>query len=244
MKKLLLGALIALLPLTGFAATILGFQVGGGIWAHDPNGTISTSADGVGVSADLKDDLQLSKKSESYSYFLVEHPVPVIPNFKYVNTMLTTAGSGTVTATFTFAGNTYLTNAAVTTQLELSQIDKILYYEILDNAISLDIGINIKSITGKAVVNADTTTFSGDIPMLYVAAEISLPADLALAGEISTISAAGNTINDITLKVMYTTSFDLGVEAGIRTQNYNIDVDNVQADVKFSGIFAGVYYKF
>ena len=88
MKKLLLGAIVALLPLTGFAATIFEFKAGGGLWTHDPSGNISTSADGVGVSADLKDDLQLSKKQESYTYFVVEHPVPVVPNFKYVRVLI------------------------------------------------------------------------------------------------------------------------------------------------------------
>lgn len=244
MKKLLLGAIVALLPLTGFAATVFEFKAGGGLWTHDPSGNISTSADGVGVSADLKDDLQLSKKQESYTYFVVEHPVPVVPNFKYVNTMLTSAGSGTVATTFTYNGITYNAATNITTQLELNQVDKILYYEILDNVVSLDLGINIKSITGKATVNADTTNFSGDIPMLYVAAEISLPADFTLAGEISTISAGSNTINDITVKVTYTTDFMLGVEAGLRTQNFKLDVDSVQAETKFSGVFAGVFFKF
>ena len=83
MKKLLLGAFVALLPLTGFSATILGFQVGGGIWAHDPSGSISTTADGVGVSADLKNDFNLSEEEEGYVYALLEHPVPLIPNFNW-----------------------------------------------------------------------------------------------------------------------------------------------------------------
>ncbi len=241
MKKLLLGAVVALLPLTGFSATILGFQAGGGSWTHDPSGSISTSSDGVGVSADLKSDLKLSSKSEGYTYFLIEHPVPVIPNFKYVNTNLTSSGNSG-SANFDFNGINYST--AVNTAIDLSQTDMIFYYEILDNVVSLDLGLNAKKIEGQAVVDADTTTFSATIPMLYAAVEIALPAGFSLAGEISTISAAGNEITDVSAKVTYTTDFNLGVEVGTRSQTYTLDVDTVKASMSFSGVFAGVYFKF
>lgn len=242
MKKLLLGAAVALLPLTGFSATILGFQAGGGLWTHDPSGSISTSADTVGVSADLKNDLKLSEEQEGYTYFLVEHPIPLIPNFKYVDTKLTSSGNSG-TATFTFDNVNYTT--AVNSKFELNQTDMIFYYEILDNVISLDVGLNAKTIDGLvAISNTTPTTFSGTIPMLYVAAEVLLPAGFAIAGEISTISAGSDEITDLTAKVTYTTDFNLGVEAGLRTQTIAIDVDSVQANVEFSGVFAGVYFKF
>ena len=245
MKKLLLGAAIALLPLTGFSATILGFQAGGGSWNHDPSGNSTASVGGTGTSADLKNDLNLSKKSEGYSYFLIEHPVPVVPNFKYVNTKLSSSGSGTATTQFTFNNTVYSTATNLTTSLVLDQTDMIFYYEILDNdVISFDIGLNARKIDGSASVNADSATFTGTIPMLYAAAEIGLPAGFSLAGEISTISAGSNEISDVTAKVTYTTDFNLGVEAGVRTQTIKVDVDSVKTSIDFSGIFAGVYFKF
>lgn len=80
--------------------------------------------------------------------------------------------------------------------------------------------------------------------MLYVAAEIMLPAGFALNGEISTISAGGDSVTDVQAKLTYTTDFNLGIEAGVRTQSIKVDVDSVKADVEFSGVFAGVYFKF
>ena len=241
MKKLLLGAVVALLPLTGMTATVLGFQAGGGTWKHAPSGTITSSIGGANTTADLKDGLLLSDDSEGYSYFLVEHPVPLIPNLKYVSTKLTSSGSGDVVTTF----GSYTSGTTVATSFKLDQTDTILYYEILDNdLVSLDIGLNAKMIDGKAVVDADSATFSATIPMLYAAAEIGLPAGFALAAEISTITAGANTINDISTKVTYTTDFMLGIEAGIRSQSYVIDVDSVKADMKFSGLFTGIFFKF
>lgn len=80
--------------------------------------------------------------------------------------------------------------------------------------------------------------------MLYAAAEIMLPAGFAIAGDISIISSGDDKVSDITAKVTYTTDFLLGIEAGIRTLNINVDGDNIISDVEFSGVFAGVYFKF
>lgn len=245
MKKILLGAAIALLPLTGFSATILGIQAGAGSWEHDPSGSITSSVGGVGTSADLKNDLQLSEESEGYAYFVLEHPIPLIPNFKFVNTKLSSGGTGSVTADFTFNGTPITATTNVTTTLELNQSDYILYYEILDNVVSLDIGINAKKIDGKAsVTGASPSTFTGTIPMLYASAEIELPAGLTLAAEISSISAGNDSITDTTAKLMYTTDFNLGIEAGVRSINIDIDVDSVKTNMEFSGVFAGVFFKF
>ena len=249
MKKLLLGALVALLPLTGFSATILGFQVGGGSWKHDPSGTITSSSGGLGTSADLKNDLNLAEKSEGYTYFSIEHPIPLVPNVKFVSTKLDSSGSGTVASSFDFNGTTYSTSASVTSSLILDQTDTTLYYEVLDNVVSLDIGLTAKKVDGKASVKEGanptiSSTFSGTIPMLYAAAEISLPSGFTLAGEINTISSGDDKISDVTAKITYTTDFMLGVEAGVRTQSIKINEDSVATDIEFSGIFAGVYFKF
>ena len=250
MKKILFGAFVALLPLTGFTATILGIQAGAGTWSHDPSGNITAAVSGTGnTSADLKDDLNLGKKSEGYAYVAIEHPIPLVPNIKFVNTKLSSSGSGTATTSFTFNGTSYNTSTNLTTSLKLDQTDTILYYEILDNdLVSFDIGLTAKMINGSASVDDGTTaqnaTFSATIPMLYASAEIGLPAGFSVAAEISNISAAGNTISDISTKVTYTTDFMLGVEAGIRSQNYTIDVDSVKASMKFTGLFMGVYFKF
>ena len=245
MKKLLLGAAVALLPISSMAATVFGFQAGVGNWTHSLSGDFAASAADVNNAADLKNDLQLGKKTQGYSYFLVEHPVPLIPNLKYVNTKLSSSGSGTADSSFSYQGTTYNTTTDLTTSLTLDQTDTILYYEILDNdLISFDLGLNAKMIDGSASVNSTPTSFSGTIPMLYGAVEIGLPAGFALAAEMSTIGAAGNEITDTTAKVTYTTDFNLGVEAGVRTMSIKIDVDSVEASMKFSGMFIGAFLKF
>lgn len=249
MKKLLLGAAIALLPLTSFSATILGIQAGAGTWKHDPSGSITASAADISTSADLKNGLNLSEESEGYSYFLIEHPVPLIPNLKFVNTKLSSSGSGTASVAFSFNGQSFNTTNPLTTSLVLDHTDTILYYEVLDNVVSFDVGLNAKKLEGSALVNdginpIQTASFSGTIPMLYASAEILLPAGFSLAAEISTISSGNDAITDTTAKIMYTTDFNLGIEAGVRSLTIDVDVDSVKTDMEFSGVFAGVYFKF
>lgn len=218
MKKLLLGALVAFLPLTGFAATILGFQAGTGNWSQTPSGAI--------ISTIGSDSLSEIEKDESYTYFSLEHPVPLIPNFKYA------------TITVAAEGNT------VNTVLDLDQTDATLYYEILDNVVSLDVGVTARQVDGIFTTGGSSTTFSGTVPMLYAAAEIVLPAGFALAAEINTISSGDDNITDVTAKLTYTTDFNLGIEVGTRTETLEVNIDTVQTDIEFSGLFAGVYFKF
>ena len=218
MKKLLLGALVALLPLTGFAATVLGFQAGTGSWSQTPSGTIIST---IGA-----DTLNETEKNESYTYFSLEHPVPLLPNFKYA------------TIAVTAAGNT------VNTILDLDQTDATLYYEILDNVVSLDLGVTARQVDGTFTTLGSSETFSGTVPMIYAAAEILLPAGFALVAEINTISSSDDNITDVTAKLTYTTDFNLGIEVGTRTQSLEVNVDTVQTDIEFSGLFAGVYFKF
>lgn len=246
MKKLLLSAIIALLPLTSMADTILGIKIGAGSWEHDPSGNVTVSGSGgTGTSADLKNDLALKEDSEGYAYFSIEHPIPLIPNIKVMQTALTTAGSGTASVTFDFNGTTVAANAAVTTNLQLDQTDYILYYEVLDNIVSFDVGINAKYLDAKATVNNDTVSFSGYVPMLYAAAEIALPADLTIGVELSTLEIDDSEISDLIAKITYTSDYLFGVEAGIRSQTIKLTgFDGVNANMEFDGVFAGVFLKF
>jgi len=217
MKKLLLSAFIAFLPMTGMAATILGFQIGGGSWEQTPSGAL--------VSTVGSDTLKETEKGEGYTYFSLEHPVPLVPNIRLANTKVSAVGN------------------TVITSVEIDQTDATLYYEILDNVISLDLGITARNTDGQ-VAGTGSTTFSETVPLLYASAEIALPAGFALAAEINSISSGSDKISDISAKVTYTTSIGLGIEVGTRTQNFEVDIDNVQTDIEFSGLFAGVYFKF
>ena len=220
MKKLLMSAIIALLPISAMSATILGFQIGGGNWDQTPSGTI--------VSTIGSDNLKETENGEGYAYFSLEHPIPIVPNIKLANTKFSAVG----------------TNLALDLSFEVDQTDATLYYEILDNVVSLDLGITARKLDGQLTTSAGSEYFSGTVPLLYAAAEIALPAGFALAAEINTASSGNDKITDIAAKVTYTTPVGIGFEVGTRTETFEVDIANVKTDIEFSGIFAGVYFKF
>ncbi len=236
------------IPFTAHADT-LSISAGAGIWNTSPTGSFQKKGDPTAVN--IKDDLFWSDETQGYFYATLEHPVPIIPNVRIMATNIEQSGSGNTA--FVFDGTTYTGN--VTNDFSIETVDLIAYYEILDNVVSLDIGLNVRSlkvdytITGtEPITNTSVTTsdsISETIPMLYALVGASPIPDLIISGELSYVSYDGSTISDFTAKVAYTTSFFVGLEAGYRKQQYTFsDISSTDADLSFDGVFAGAYLKF
>ena len=236
------------IPFTAHADT-LSISAGAGIWNTSPTGSFQKKGDPTAVN--IKDDLFWSDETQGYFYATLEHPVPIIPNVRIMATNIEQSGSGNTA--FVFDGTTYTGN--VTNDFSIETVDLIAYYEILDNVVSLDIGLNVRSlkvdytITGTEPITSTSVTTSDSIsetiPMLYVLVGASPIPDLIISGELSYIAYDGSTISDFTAKVAYTTSFFVGLEAGYRKQQYTFsDISSTDADLSFDGVFAGAYLKF
>ncbi len=231
-------------------ADFIGLQIGGGGWNHDPSGDFRYKSGGSSASADLKNDLHMTDKTEGYYYISFEHPVPLLPNVRLMGTKLENGGSGQLSKEIVFDGVTYPVTDNLTSTLNLNQTDLTLYWELLDNVVSFDFGLNLKKLDGKATIIGDTTgtttaTFSQTIPMLYLMAGVSPMEGLFIGAEGSMVKYSGSTISDFTAKISYTTSFLLGIEGGYRKQVYTLDdLDDAYADMEFSGPFLGAYLKF
>jgi len=226
-------------------ADFLSVTAGGGVWNTSPDGNIQTTSDPASV--DIKDNLFWDDESQGYLFVTFEHFVPLIPNAKLVHTSIDQDGSGNTSFVFddeTFTGN-------VTNDFAIDTTDLILYYEVLDNIVSLDIGLNIRNLkVDYTILSTDTNTIEKDsldetVPMLYALVGASPWPDVIISGEISYIAFDGSSISDITAKIAYTTDFFVGFEAGYRMQEYEFDdISDTDADLSFDGIFAGAYLKF
>ena len=243
--KLLFIASAIALPVAAQADT-LSFAIGGGIWDHDPSGYLRY----IGDEIDVKDDLHLDKEQEGYIFATLEHPVPLLPNVRIQKTTVSTHGDGLVSTSFDYGGTTYTVGENIVTDLAMDQTDFIFYWELLDNVVSLDLGLNIKHLDGTATLEGstsgtETSSFDGYIPMLYGMVGASPVEGLYLGIDGSLIGASGSSISDITARVSYTTSFKLGVEAGYRKMAVDLDdLDGHYGKVDFKGPFAGAYLKF
>ena len=259
MKKTLLASLLVAgaLPLSAQADTIFGIYAGAAQWTQEYSGTFAASdsnqvcAGGCNFDIDLNDDLGLDEEKGDTLWIALEHPVPVLPNIKLERNELKTSGSNVLSRDITYGDETYTASSAVTTDFDLSHNDYVLYYEVLDNWVSLDLGIDVKQFDGKVRLSSNGQTseevLDAPVPMLYLAAKFDLPlSGLSFGAQGSGISAAGVTVKDIRFNVGYEFAFGLGIEAGQRNMTIEIDPDeeDVYGDLEFKGNYVAATFHF
>ncbi len=243
MKLKQLACLAALLTPLSAQADFLSVSVGGGIWNGSPGGGFQKTTDPAAV--DVEDDLFWDSESQGYIFATFEHFVPLVPNVRLIHTSMDHSGSGL--ATFNFDGQTFSGN--VENDISIETTDLIFYYEVLDNIVSLDIGLNIRNLKVDYTITSTGSTaqdsISETVPMLYALVGTSPWPDLIISGELSYIAFDGSSVSDFTAKVAYTTNFLVGFEGGYRKQNFEFDdISDTDADLDFDGIFVGAYLKF
>ena len=246
MKKLLSLTCATLLTLPAIsAADVLSFAIGGGIWKEDPSGYFTNATSPTDIN--VKDDLYWKEENQGYWFATLEHPVPILPNVRIMGTKLDHSGSGT--ASFTINGETF--SGEVSSTGTFDQTDITAYWEVLDNVVSLDLGLTAKlldfsySIDSTAGSGPTADSLSATIPMVYGLIGASPIPGLLISLEGNFIGYDGNDLTDLTAKIAYTTDFFLGIEGGYRSQTYELDdVDGYFGKLEFEGPFLGAYLKF
>lgn len=238
-KKLIPSVLLLSAVAAPVQADTLGFYFGAGVWSHDPSGNFESTQPGSSTNIDLESDLNMGGESEGYVWAAFEHFVPLVPNIRLEKTTLGHTGqSGTVT----FNGQV---NVSGDTKLSLDSTDVVLYYSPLDNWINLDFGLVARKLDGEFAIGSASVSVSETIPMAYLGVQFDLPlTGLSVGGDIKTISYNGNSYSDTRLRALYEMGV-IGIEAGYRTTSIKLDdLDNVNADVDFSGFMLGAYVHF
>ncbi len=242
-NKLMTGCALAVLPAIA-SADVLSIAIGAGVWNETPDGGIRKITETTDVS--VKDDLFWTEESQGYLFATLEHPVPLLPNVRLNYVKLDHTGSGTTA--FDFEGVSF--SGTVANEFSIEQTDLVLYYEVLDNVVSLDLGLNVRLLDiSYSIVdefaNATSGSVSAPVPMLYGLVGATPWPGVLISAEGSFISYSGNTLSDFNAKIAYTTDFFVGFEAGYRTQTIELDdVDDTIANLDFKGPFIGAYLKF
>ena len=243
-KTYLAAALLAAAQLTTINtnADTLSISAGVGGWGQASDGNFQKHTDPAAV--DLNDNLFWQDETQTYAFVTFEHFVPIVPNVRLMHTSLDQSGSGDTD--FVFDGQNF--SGQVSNDFSFETLDLLAYYEVLDNVVSLDLGLNIRNIKiDYTIVNGGPVNDSVDetIPMLYAMVGVSPLPDLIISAETSYISFDGSTMTDFIARVAYTTSYFVGVEAGYRSLTIELDdVSETDADMTFDGLFAGAYLKF
>lgn len=252
MKKtaLILSLSSVLLAGTAQADTLLGIYFGADGWQASTTGNFAETA--------MQQSFNFKDKTQASYYVALEHPLPFLPNVRLQHNKLTSAGITDIDAGFTLGGETFAVATEVRNQLDLSNTDYVLYYELFDNSLlSLDLGINAKYIKGDVLV-AETAVdgvsarqnISLVVPMLYTSAVVGLPfTGLEVFVRASAVSYDGSRLYDAQAGVAYALldnlALDMKLKLGYRAVNMRLDdIDDLYADFKFNGVFAGLEIHF
>ncbi|WP_111641984.1 TIGR04219 family outer membrane beta-barrel protein [Marinimicrobium alkaliphilum] len=245
MKKLALAtSLLATAPLA--SADFLALYGGAGIWQTEFSGDLGTSDTSI-------EGLGYDDTNNGYFYVGVEHFLPLIPNARIQRTNINDTSTAVLTSNFTLNNETFQAGTEVATELDLSHTDVVIYYELLDNIVELDLGVALRKFGGYASaasvdVNQDERVdIDAWIPLAYAGAQVNLPMSGFYAGlDLYMISAGDNKISDYAAKVGYTFDFvavDFGLELGYRDLTVEYDEDT-QADASFKGAYLGATIRF
>ncbi|MBZ9611164.1 TIGR04219 family outer membrane beta-barrel protein [Rheinheimera maricola] len=232
------------------ADTLLGVYAGVDGWQASTDGSFSDTSQ--------LQQFSFKDKTQAAYFVALEHPIPLLPNIKIQHNKLQSAGATVLETSFSFAGEDFNAGTTLGNQLDLSNTDYVLYYEMFDNdLVSFDLGVNAKYIKGNISVSdaannllqasQDASTL---IPMLYSAAAVGLPlTGLDVFAQGSYVSYQGSQIYDVQAGVAYALLDNLAInmrlKLGYRVVNLRLDdIDNLYTNVDFKGLFAGVELHF
>jgi outer membrane protein len=261
MKKIISTLACTAILATVASADFARVEMGAGVWSQTPSGGMSYiygSGATVNYASDKKSD------SSAYVWMLVKHPIPVVPNLRVEYTKV--KDSGVITGQF----KDFQLPAGLTTttgSLDITELDVIPYYNILDNTfwVTVDLGIDIKLLqtnykaenvqllSNLGVNTSYDDTLSLVLPLAYVRGRVEIPGtNIGLEADGKYITYDGSTIYDARAKVDYTLDFipvvQPAIELGYRVQKFDLKYedgkDMTKLNIDFAGIYVGLMLRF
>lgn len=250
MKKLFTLGLAAALAPAASADTLYGIYVGGGNWKSSFSGDVADAGASISVS-----ELNLDELSSPMFWVHLEHPIPLLPNLRLMRTDSATSAMSTTTRQIQFGGVSIAAEVDVLTEMDVSHTDATLYYELLDNWVSLDLGLTARYFDGYVDVQSELTEparseLKGVLPMAYVNAQVELPfSNVQLGAYANGVKYDGDGIVDIAAYAGYyfdvTPLLDIGFNLGYRRMDIDAkNFDELYADITADGAYAELFIHF
>lgn len=224
--------------------TVFGIYAGAGTWQTEYAGDL-------GKSATSAEDLGMGDNNNNFYYIAIEHPILFLPNIKVQQNNITSNQSSVIENNFSIGNIGYPSGSNVATAIDLSYTDAALYYELLDNWLTLDLGVTLRKYSGhmeaESASLSDKTDIDISVPLAYGRMQFDLPLTGFFAGlEGNYISYDGNDLADYSAKIGYSfdSALDLGVEVGYRALTVNIDDGDVHTNLDIKGPYAAAIFHF
>jgi outer membrane protein len=244
MKKILTASLICLCLPIAAQADALGIRIGANAWQQNFSGHAKNSPTDDKI--DIEDDMGFDDDDGFQGYISFEHSIPFIPNILVQRTVIDADANGDLNGK-NFDGVTF--PGAVKSTIDLTHTDATLYYEILDNWASLDIGLTARFFEEGFKIKDQTQSADLDIDLVIPMAYAAVKFDLSLTGLY--VGADGNGIKyddhhffDVKAMIGWESSTGLGIEAGYRYFDVQYEDSQEEADLTIEGPFAGLFFHF
>ncbi len=201
----------------------------------------------------LVDDLNVNNPSQTSMVLILEHPISVLPNIRYQGYNLYSSESSEVSLESSNNDSEAIAGKTTTTGFDLNHEDIVLYYQLLNNWIDLDMGVDLKRFDGE-VSQAGSAGSSIDvdetIPLLHLSARVELPVNGLYVGaninaNVVDLGLSQSTAQDATILLGYESGTGLGVEGGIKSFSVELnDSDSLNTNLEYDALFLNGYFNF
>jgi len=202
---------------------------------------------------DLVDDLDIENPEQKSMVLILEHPIKALPNIMYQGHDLDQSGFSTIGLDSSLSGGSHDSGNEVTSTVNLSQNDLVLYYQLLKSRVNLDLGVDLKRFDGEVSFDGTTSTsveVDETIPLLYLSARYDLPKSgfyvgASINANIINLGLSESSAQDSTIMLGYESGSGLGVEGGFKSFSLDLDnASNLETDLDYDGLYLNGYFNF
>lgn len=253
---------IGLICMVAFSssAQATGVEVAIGGWQQSPGGDMSYKAVNDNDKLDLEDDLGYESENRIMGRLKVDMPL-MLPNIYLVAAPMSFEGTGRKSIDFTFGDEVFSADADIDSKVTANQYDLAFYWGIPGiktatvGRFNIDVGLNARFLDLEAELEGESADVPGEtiredesltvvVPMLYVAAQFMPIEKIAIEAEARGLAVGGNSLLSFMGRAKYQFAGPAFIAAGYRLDTLDVDQDDVEVDISFSGPFVEVGLKF
>ncbi len=255
MKKSLVAALIV----TGFiwvqSAAAAGFELAVGAWKQDLSGTMAYKGQDITDTIDIDNDLNYDDETKVYGRLKLDMPF-FIPNIYLMAAPVEFDGLGRKDVNFKFGDEIFSANVDFYSKVKLDHYDIALYYglpfmkTLTADKFNIELGLNARILDMEVEARQDDTNTNVKedatvaIPMIYAAFSFQPIERFAIEGEGRGISYSGNNVYSLIGRLKVKVLGPLFVAASYRYEKIEVDEEDVDLDIEFSGPMLELGLKF
>ena len=230
-------------------AEFIGLNLGSGAWPAEQTDPLNSASYNLNnlTSKPVSDD-----QTTPSLLFVLEHHITALPNLRYQGSDLDSNGSDSLNGGSLSFNNPSYSDNPVTSTYELNHNDIVLYYELMDNWVSLDFGLDLKSFNGEISINDSSPNNSvlpidETIPLFYLSARFNLPFNGFYVGADinSNFNISESVAEDSTFMLGYQSDNGARVEGGVKIFSLDLnDSNDLDGNLEYDGLFINGYIPF